>query len=53
MHAADVTQAINCFLREPALRRHLRPVETMAALLAAVCHDLDHPGKNQESTIFD
>ena len=46
VHAADVTQAINCFLREPALRRHLRPVETMAALLAAVCHDLDHPGKN-------
>ena len=51
VHAADVTQAMSCFLREDSIRRHLRPVETMAALVAAVCHDLDHPGKNEKFLI--
>ena len=51
VHAADVTQAMNCFLQENSIRRHLRPVETMAALVAAVCHDLDHPGKNEKFLI--
>ena len=26
---------------------HLTPLERMAAILGAVCHDLDHPGVNQ------
>ena len=42
---------MNCFLLEDSIRRHLRPVETMAALVAAVCHDLDHPGKNEKFLI--
>ncbi|XP_014673302.1 PREDICTED: high affinity cAMP-specific 3',5'-cyclic phosphodiesterase 7A-like [Priapulus caudatus] len=46
-HAADVTQAMHCYLQEKKLRRSMSPVELMAALLAAVGHDLDHPGVNQ------
>jgi len=29
------------------IRNHLTPLEIMSALLAAVTHDLDHPGVNQ------
>lgn len=47
VHAADVTQAMHCFLQEGAIRKHLTPIEAMCALLAAVSHDLDHPGVNQ------
>ena len=27
------------------LQAHLTPVEITASILAAICHDLDHPGK--------
>ncbi|KAA0197337.1 hypothetical protein HAZT_HAZT003002, partial [Hyalella azteca] len=47
LHAADVTQAMHCYLQEEVIRQHMTPLETLAALLAAVCHDLDHPGVNQ------
>ncbi len=47
VHAADVTQAMHCFLRQDVLRRTLSPLEVMAALVASVCHDLDHPGMNE------
>ncbi|CAN7940806.1 unnamed protein product, partial [Ixodes hexagonus] len=47
VHAADVTQAMHCFLLESKIREHMTPVEAMAALIAAVTHDLDHPGVNQ------
>lgn len=46
-HAADVTQALNCLLSEPKFSSHLTSQELFAALLAAMCHDLDHPGVNQ------
>ena len=36
------------FLAEPALRIHLEPVEILGSIIAAVCHDLDHPGHNNE-----
>jgi len=29
------------------ISQHLRPVEKMAAIVAAASHDLDHPGVNQ------
>ena len=48
VHAADVTQAMACFIHEPPFRSHLRPVEKMAALIAAVSHDVDHPGLNEK-----
>ncbi|XP_059485733.1 high affinity cAMP-specific 3',5'-cyclic phosphodiesterase 7A-like isoform X2 [Neocloeon triangulifer] len=47
IHATDVTQAMHCFLQEEKIRSHLTPLEIMSALLAAVTHDLDHPGVNQ------
>ena len=51
VHAADVTQAMNCFLQEDAIRYHLTPLEVMASLVAAACHDLDHPGKSEKFMI--
>lgn len=47
IHAADVTQAMHCFMQENKIRRHMTHLETMCSILAAVCHDLDHPGVNQ------
>ncbi|XP_031835146.2 uncharacterized protein LOC116428110 isoform X3 [Nomia melanderi] len=47
IHATDVTQAMHCFLQEKKIRMHLTNLEIMASLIAAVTHDLDHPGVNQ------
>ncbi|XP_046652777.1 uncharacterized protein LOC124343496 isoform X3 [Daphnia pulicaria] len=47
IHAADVTQAMHCFLQEEKMRCHLTPLEIAASLIAAMAHDLDHPGVNQ------
>uniref|UniRef100_A0A8C4N1M7 Phosphodiesterase n=2 Tax=Eptatretus burgeri TaxID=7764 RepID=A0A8C4N1M7_EPTBU len=47
VHAADVTQAMNCYLKEPKLASHLTPWDVMVGLLAASAHDVDHPGVNQ------
>lgn len=33
------------------IRKHLNPLEIMAALIGAVAHDLDHPGVNQHFLI--
>eukprot|EP00276_Gloeochaete_wittrockiana_P023695 CAMPEP_0184370178 /NCGR_PEP_ID=MMETSP1089-20130417/162676_1 /TAXON_ID=38269 ORGANISM="Gloeochaete wittrockiana, Strain SAG46.84" /NCGR_SAMPLE_ID=MMETSP1089 /ASSEMBLY_ACC=CAM_ASM_000445 /LENGTH=250 /DNA_ID=CAMNT_0026712743 /DNA_START=54 /DNA_END=805 /DNA_ORIENTATION=- len=41
----DVTQAIYCFLRRiPFLETYLSRLDILALLIAALCHDLDHPG---------
>lgn len=47
VHAADVTQAMHCFLQENKILQHLTPLEAMASLIASVTHDVDHPGVNQ------
>ncbi|XP_011057861.1 PREDICTED: uncharacterized protein LOC105148068 isoform X1 [Acromyrmex echinatior] len=47
IHATDVTQAMHCFLQEKKIKTHLTNLEIMASLIAAVTHDLDHPGVNQ------
>ncbi|XP_033736997.1 high affinity cAMP-specific 3',5'-cyclic phosphodiesterase 7A-like isoform X2 [Pecten maximus] len=47
VHAADVTQAIHCYLQEKQLQYTIPPFEIMTCLLAAMTHDLDHPGVNQ------
>ncbi|NXC17774.1 PDE7B phosphodiesterase, partial [Corythaeola cristata] len=47
VHAADVTQAMHCYLREPKLANFLTPSDVMLGLLAAAAHDVDHPGVNQ------
>lgn len=51
VHAADVTQAMHCFIQEKRIGPHLSPMETMCSILAAVTHDLDHPGVNQHFLI--
>ena len=48
VHSADVTQAMACFIIEPSIIKYLKPCEIMAALIAAVCHDIDHPGLNEK-----
>ena len=45
IHAADVAQAMHCFLQQKALATALDKVDVMASILAAICHDLDHPGR--------
>uniref|UniRef100_A0A3P8PE24 Phosphodiesterase n=1 Tax=Astatotilapia calliptera TaxID=8154 RepID=A0A3P8PE24_ASTCA len=47
VHAADVTQAMYCYLREPKLAEHLSPLDIFLGLMAAAAHDVDHPGVNQ------
>ncbi|KAK5853055.1 hypothetical protein PBY51_006877 [Eleginops maclovinus] len=47
VHAADVTQAMYCYLKEPKLAEQLSPLDMFLALMAAAAHDVDHPGVNQ------
>ncbi|XP_041697935.1 high affinity cAMP-specific 3',5'-cyclic phosphodiesterase 7A-like isoform X2 [Coregonus clupeaformis] len=47
VHAADVTQAMYCYLQEPKLAETLTSCDLLLGLLAAATHDLDHPGVNQ------
>ena len=52
VHAADVTQAMSCFINQPVFSDHLTPVEKMAAIIAAVGHDLDHPGLSEKFLVI-
>ncbi|XP_064196688.1 3',5'-cyclic-AMP phosphodiesterase 7B-like [Anguilla rostrata] len=47
VHAADVTQAMHCYLKEPKLAQYLTPMDIFLGLMAAAAHDVDHPGVNQ------
>uniref|UniRef100_A0A8C5GPP3 Phosphodiesterase n=1 Tax=Gouania willdenowi TaxID=441366 RepID=A0A8C5GPP3_GOUWI len=47
VHAADVTQAMYCYMQEPMLAKSLTSFDILLGLLAAATHDLDHPGVNQ------
>ncbi|KAF1376535.1 hypothetical protein PFLUV_G00212490 [Perca fluviatilis] len=47
VHAADVTQAMYCYLKEPKLAEQLSPLDVFLGLMAAATHDVDHPGVNQ------
>lgn len=47
-HAFNVTQTMYFFLKTGLASRVLGPLEIMACLVAAVCHDLDHPGLNND-----
>ncbi|ESN93854.1 hypothetical protein HELRODRAFT_147148, partial [Helobdella robusta] len=50
-HAADVVQAMHYNIRENKLMSFLDDEEKMASILSAACHDLDHPGVNQNFLI--
>ncbi|XP_029447251.1 high affinity cAMP-specific 3',5'-cyclic phosphodiesterase 7A isoform X2 [Rhinatrema bivittatum] len=47
VHAADVTQAMYCYLKEPKLAKAFTQWDVLVGLIAAATHDLDHPGVNQ------
>uniref|UniRef100_A0A8C6U5T6 3',5'-cyclic-AMP phosphodiesterase n=1 Tax=Neogobius melanostomus TaxID=47308 RepID=A0A8C6U5T6_9GOBI len=47
VHAADVTQAMYCYLKEAKLAEQLSPLDIFLGLMAAAAHDVDHPGVNQ------
>ncbi|XP_055489945.1 high affinity cAMP-specific 3',5'-cyclic phosphodiesterase 7A isoform X1 [Leucoraja erinacea] len=47
VHAADVTQAMHCYLKEAKFAGSVSPWDILVALLAAATHDMDHPGVNQ------
>ncbi|XP_018613362.1 high affinity cAMP-specific 3',5'-cyclic phosphodiesterase 7A-like isoform X2 [Scleropages formosus] len=51
VHAADVTQAMYCYLQEPQLSSSLTSCDILLGILAAATHDLDHPGVNQSFLI--
>ncbi|KAJ8664744.1 hypothetical protein QAD02_006406 [Eretmocerus hayati] len=45
-HAADVLQGLARFMRSDRLKSILEPMDEVAALLAAIAHDIGHPGKS-------
>uniref|UniRef100_F6YN13 Phosphodiesterase n=1 Tax=Ciona intestinalis TaxID=7719 RepID=F6YN13_CIOIN len=44
-HAADVLHATAYFLKKDRLKNWMEPLDEIAALLAAIIHDVDHPGR--------
>jgi len=46
VHALDVLLNTNYFLRQEALQALTTPLDRLAALLAAMIHDFQHPGLN-------
>lgn len=46
-HATDVLQGVARFLRSDRLQSILDPLDEVAALIAAVAHDIGHPGKSR------
>lgn len=51
IHAADVTQTTFALLQMGGDRYSSSPLELFGLLLAAVCHDMGHPGKNNSYEI--
>jgi hypothetical protein len=51
LHAADVTQATLCFLREARGSIGFSELEFLTALFAAACHDVGHPGVTNDFRI--
>ncbi len=45
-HAADVMQATAFFLRSKRIAAALDPMDQAISLIAAIIHDIDHPGRN-------
>ncbi|XP_039278130.1 high affinity cAMP-specific and IBMX-insensitive 3',5'-cyclic phosphodiesterase 8 isoform X4 [Nilaparvata lugens] len=45
-HAADVMQATSVFLDRERIKRSLDDLDEACCLIAAACHDIDHPGKS-------
>ncbi len=43
-HCVDVTHTTFRFIRLAGGRARMAPAEKLALMVAALCHDLDHPG---------
>jgi len=46
-HAADVLQAAAAYLKREVLQQLLDPLDAACCLLAAIAHDIDHPGRSR------
>jgi len=46
LHAADACVTVNYFLKQPGLARIVQPIDVLSTLIAALVHDLAHPGLN-------
>ena len=46
-HAADVLHAIACFLDSEKVKEYCDGLDEAACLVAAVIHDVNHPGRNR------
>ena len=44
LHAADVTQTMSNFLRDPTIAHILNETDRFCAVIAAAIHDMGHPG---------
>lgn len=51
IHAADVLHSINYFISHPMLDKLLTIEEKFACVVAAIAHDVDHPGINNSYEI--
>jgi len=47
-HAFNVTQTLFYFLTTGQAAQILGPLEQLALVIAAICHDCDHPGLNND-----
>jgi len=47
-HAVDVTQTVFCLMKDMNLSQGLTSLECLALLTAALCHDVQHPGLNND-----
>lgn len=45
-HVFDVTQTVYVFARNSGLLGHMNVMEKFGLIVAALCHDLEHPGVN-------
>eukprot|EP01103_Thecamoeba_quadrilineata_P019477 TRINITY_DN7906_c0_g1_i1.p1 TRINITY_DN7906_c0_g1~~TRINITY_DN7906_c0_g1_i1.p1 ORF type:complete len:579 (+),score=102.78 TRINITY_DN7906_c0_g1_i1:51-1787(+) len=45
-HAFDVAQTVYCFLTAFGAKKYLTALDIFALLIASLCHDIHHPGKN-------
>ncbi len=43
-HAVDVLMNVYYFLTNSDLKEYILPIDMLALSLAAICHDIDHPG---------
>eukprot|EP01113_Clastostelium_recurvatum_P000317 TRINITY_DN10138_c0_g1_i3.p1 TRINITY_DN10138_c0_g1~~TRINITY_DN10138_c0_g1_i3.p1 ORF type:complete len:896 (-),score=233.98 TRINITY_DN10138_c0_g1_i3:195-2882(-) len=51
IHAFDVLHAVQSFLTEMGCAKYFPPLDLLSLLFAALCHDLDHPGSNNNFQI--